>query len=230
MLKWRLNISLLAKTTVNCLCSSFTNVETLLSDVHNAHLNNLKMWFVVRHQDLRFFYSNRTAFSHSVTRVRTRFLSPQGTVYSTVHWELRGHNETISRTQHTWSRSALHKLTEKMHLNTGKPQFQRTEKEDKPRAALNIQTKTMNYNSQNLIQFKFKCGPHSPVWIRRCAKLIHFKVKSALNCPGLAANIQNRLNCLALDFVLNQPNGILPACKLSRNLVHFPFRNMQSTV
>ena len=58
---------------------------------------------------------------------------PNPAVYVTVNCQLRDHNGSISCTQQTWSRIALHKLTKKLHLNTAKPQFQKTQKKDKPK-------------------------------------------------------------------------------------------------
>ena len=52
--------------------------------------------------------------------------------------------EPFPCTQHTSSRIALHKITKKLHFNTANRLFQNTQQKDKPRTALNIQTKTMN--------------------------------------------------------------------------------------
>ena len=68
---------------------------------------------------------------------------------------------TTSKSQRTWTSITLHKLTKNLHFNTEKPKLQKTHQKDKPRTALNLESKTMHHKKSNPNSLHFNCALHS---------------------------------------------------------------------
>ena len=118
-------------------------------------------------------HSTGNAFSHNVNWVRSTFTFRQRSVSLTVHWQLRDRNWSISCTQRTWSRIAIHKLTKKLHLNTEKSQFTNTQHKDPERYWI-FRAKRSIKTSPNLIYFSQLCSafyiPLTPVIVKKVSR------------------------------------------------------------
>ena len=63
-----------------------------------------------------------------------------------IHWQLRDPKGSISFIQQTWSTIVLHKLTTKLHLNSAKHIFQKTDRKTNPQLHWMLRTKQCLYN------------------------------------------------------------------------------------